>query len=82
MSLQAKLDSMREQAKSKIPPEAWAIMHRATEDLRTSGIMDSVLKIGERAPDFTLKDQRGDTLSSSELRAKGPLVVSFYRGVW
>ena len=82
MSLQTKLDSMREQAKSRIPPDAWAIMHRATEDLRTSGIMDSVLKVGDRAPDFTLNDQRGDTISSSALRAKGPLVVSFYRGVW
>ena len=82
MSLQAKLDSMREQAKTRIPPEAWAIMRRATEDLRTSGIMDRVLKVGERAPDFTLNDQRGDAINASALRAKGPLVVSFYRGVW
>ena len=82
MSLQAKLDLMKQEAKKRIPPESWAIMHRATEDLKSLGIMDSVLKVGDRAPDFTLKDQRGDAISSSELRAKGPLVVSFYRGSW
>ena len=82
MSLQTKLDSMREQFESNVPPEALAVMHRAASDLSASGIMDGVLKAGERAPDFALTDQAGSLVRASALMTDGPLVVSFYRGVW
>ena len=82
MSLQSKLDNMREQFESTAPPEALEIMHRATNDLLTSGIMDSALKAGDRAPDFSLADQNGGMVRASDLLSDGPLVISFYRGVW
>ena len=34
------------------------------------------------APEFTLLDPDGKPVSSRELLARGPLVISFYRGVW
>ena len=82
MSLQAKLDTMREQFESKAPAETLAIMHGATNDLLASGIMDGVLKTGDPAPDFTLTDQDGKQVRTSALLSEGPLVISFYRGVW
>ena len=82
MSLQEKLDNMREQFESSAPPEALAIMHRATDDLLQSGIMGHVLKVGDQAPEFSVPDQQGRPVGSSTLLNKGPLVVSFYRGVW
>ena len=82
MSLQTKLDTMRKQFESTAPPEALAVMHRATNDLLTSGIMDGVLKTGDRIPDFSLTDQDGNLVQTSALLSNGPLVVSFYRGVW
>ena len=82
MSLQAKLDNMREQFESKLPAETLAIMHGATDDLLASGIMDGVLKAGARAPDFSIADQDGNQVRASALLSDGPLVVSFYRGVW
>jgi peroxiredoxin len=57
-------------------------MHRATEDLRRSGIFNRVVKVGQKAPNFELLNQRGEQVRSEALVAKGPLVVSFYRGVW
>ena len=57
-------------------------MHRATEDLRGSGIMTDVLKVGDPAPQFSLPDHNGDMVGSEDLLSKGPLVVGFYRGVW
>ena len=57
-------------------------MHRATDDLRASGIMDRVLKAGDRMPLFDLENTRGESVSSADLLAKGPLVVSFFRGKW
>ena len=82
MSLQDKLDETRKQFESSAPPEALTIMHRATDDLLHSGIMEHTSKVRDRSPEFTLPDEHGQIISSSELLSKGPLVVSFYRGVW
>ena len=57
-------------------------MHRATDELMASGAAARALKAGDRAPDFALKDAKGREIASRELLAKGPLVVTFYRGVW
>jgi peroxiredoxin len=44
--------------------------------------MDGVVKTGDRAPDFSLTDQHGNIIRASALLSDGPLVISFYRGVW
>jgi AhpC/TSA family len=82
MTLQDKLNEYKAQFESSLPPEALPIMHRATEDLRHSGIIERVLKIGDRVPEFALPNAQGQIVSSAKLLEKGPLVVSFYRGVW
>lgn len=82
MPLQDTLDAMREKFESNLPPETLAVMHGATDDLMTSGIMDGVLKPGDAAPRFELPDLNGEMVDSAALLARGPLVVSFYRGVW
>ena len=82
MSLEEQLDAIRTGAAERIPPEALAIMHRATDDLRSSGILDRVPGPGDKAPDFELENWDGERVESRLLRTKGPLVVTFYRGVW
>jgi len=57
-------------------------MHRATAELIAFGAAERALKVGDKAPAFTLKDPNGNDVSSAGLLAQGPLVVSFYRGVW
>jgi hypothetical protein len=79
MSLEDKLAAIREMAKTRQPPEVRAVMAKATEDLRASGIMDRVAKIGSAAPDFTLPNAAGQLVSLAGLRARGLVVVSFYR---
>ncbi len=82
MGLTEQLAKIREGAAERIPADAMAIMHRATEELRESGIMDRVLKIGDSMPAFALENTRGESVSSADLLVKGPLVVSFFRGKW
>jgi hypothetical protein len=82
MTLKEELAAFRERAESKRPPEVVAAMHRAVDELRASGALDRVLKVGAHAPEFTLPDQRGAPVSSAALLRRGPLVVTFYRGVW
>jgi len=64
------------------PPEAIATMHRATAELKASGIEGKALKVGDRAPEFSLFNQDHVHVSSSELLGEGPLVISFFRGHW
>ena len=82
MTLREKLDTIREMSKSRIPPETRAIMQRSIEDLRASGIMNRVARVGQRAPDFALPNGDGRTVGLRGLLARGPLVLSFYRGRW
>ncbi len=87
MSLQDRLDALKADFEGgkrafKPSPEVLDIMHRATAELIASGQALNARKAGDKAPEFTLKDPDGHLVSSSDLLAKGPLVVSFYRGVW
>ena len=87
MSLQAKLNAFKTDFEGAKPPynapqAVHDIMHGATAELKASGAAERALKAGDVAPSFTLKDPDGKPVSSAELLAKGPLVVSFYRGVW
>ncbi len=82
MSLQARLDQIRGGFEKEAPAEVLAVMHRATDDLRASGIMDGVVGEGQQAPDFTLEDSRGQAVTLSELRTTGPVVLTFFRGDW
>ena len=82
MALQEKLDAMRAMSKTRIAPEAYAVMQRSIADLEASGIMDRVARVGQAAPDFTLPNAAAVPVSLTALRARGPVVLSFYRGRW
>jgi hypothetical protein len=71
----AKFDASRNR-----PPEVVAIIRRGIELVRKSGAAG--LRIGEAAPDFELPNQRGEMVRLSDHLSKGPVVLSFYRGVW
>ena len=82
MSLQEKLDAQREKFESSAPKEAVEVMHKATEDLEKSGIIDRALKVGDKAPDFTLRNAYGKPVQLKERLSQGPVVLGFYRGRW
>lgn len=87
MSLPEKLAAFRANFEAGGPPwnaPAWAHppMHRATAELVATGAADRALKAGDKAPAFTLQDADGVAHASADLLARGPLVLTFYRGVW
>jgi peroxiredoxin len=80
MSLQAKLDAFKVDFEAGKPPysvphSVIEAMHRATAELIASGAADRALKVGDKAPSFSLKDPAGNVVSSAELLKTGPLVV-------
>ncbi len=87
MALQDRLDAFKADfvgGKLAFKPtkERLDAMARATAELIESGQAQRARKAGDAAPEFTLNDADGNPVSSRELLARGPLVVSFYRGVW
>ena len=82
MKLQEKLDELKKDFETKAPKEVLKVMHRATDDLRKSGILDRAISVGDKAPEFTLKNTREQEVNLSQLLSKGPIVLGFYRGRW
>ncbi len=82
MSLSQKLDEIRAGAEKMIPPDKFALMARATAELRASGIMDGVIQVGARLPAFSLANSRGERVSSQDLLQRGAVVLTVFRGHW
>lgn len=82
MSLAEKLAEISAAGAKRMPEEVRARMGAATKALAESGIMDTVIKVGDTLPAFSLPNAKGETVSSADLLAKGPLVVTIYRGQW
>ena len=82
MSLKETLDEIKAGFLKQAPPDAVAVMQAATQWLQNSGIMDGVIKVGDKAPDFSLPDPEGRMVDLQRLLKEGPLVLSFYRGKW
>lgn len=86
-TLQSRLDEFRKVFESGAPPynaprEAIETMHRATAELKAAGLEGATLKVGDRAPGFSLFNQDHVQVNSADLLRQGPLVVSFFRGHW
>jgi hypothetical protein len=82
MGLQDKLNRMKESTKAKVPQEALEIIHRATEDLKNSGILNRVVKVGQKAPDFTLTNTENHAVNLYTLLTESPVLLVWYRGKW
>ncbi|MGP0854491.1 peroxiredoxin-like family protein [Serratia sp. CY84636] len=87
MTLQDKLDAFKAEFESGQLPftlteQEHALMRKAIQTQIAAGIAERALKVGDAAPGFTLSDGENRPCSSAALLAKGPLVVSFYRGIW
>ena len=82
MSLAEKLAEIKAGGAKRIPEDKRAVMGRAVQDLRASGIMDGVIKVGDRLPAFALDNTLGEAVASSDLLARGPVVLTVFRGNW
>lgn len=83
LPLQDKLDALRIEFETSIaPPAAVEVLHRSVDELIASGAAERALKAGDLAPSFVLPAAEAKLVSSRDLLAKGPLVLTFYRGVW
>jgi peroxiredoxin len=65
-----------------VPAETQAIHAQAVAELKEKHLAANVLPVGAKAPQFTLPNHNGKPVSSSDLLARGRLMVCFIRGRW
>jgi peroxiredoxin len=65
-----------------LPELYYRTLRKSVAYLRDSGLFDGALAVGEALPPFRLQNADGQFVDSADLLAKGPLVVSFFRGDW
>jgi peroxiredoxin len=81
-TLREKLEARKAEFAAKAPPELSERFEKGIADVAASGAPAAALKLGDAAPDFSLPDARGGTFTLSEALARGPVVITWYRGGW
>ncbi|MFI5287358.1 MAG: peroxiredoxin-like family protein [Candidatus Dormibacteria bacterium] len=76
-SLKSQLDAIS----ANIPEAMGSRIDAGVNDIAASGVAKG-LAVGTPAPNFSLPDALGQPVTLSELLARGPAVVTFYRGEW
>jgi len=82
MDLTAELNDLKQQLGRELPKEILTEIGQFVQGLAQSGIEKTSCQVGDRIPPFSLPNISGEIVSSEEILSKGPMVLSFYRGVW
>ena len=78
MTLRDELEKQQE----KWGPAVRAAYEDLVRRLGSAETADRALKVGDKIPDFSLPNAEGKLVIADELLARGPLVISFFRGDW
>lgn len=82
MSLNQQIQQLIQTFRTTLPPELNSLIEQGAGEISALPIMEKALKIGDKAPDFALKNYDGTTRRLSDYLTNGPLVLTFYRGLW
>ena len=82
MSLKAQIDAYNVQKEANLPADVLALMNTTNEELIAQHVRDNALQVGQKVTNFSLANHCGDTVELTDLLAKGPVIISFYRGGW
>jgi peroxiredoxin len=66
----------------QVPAEVMSRLNAEIEATVRSNAGAQAVRASTAAPDFTLTDSHGNTVSLANLLRTGPVVVAFYRGDW
>lgn len=82
MSLNEQIQDLVKTFRASFPPELNALVEQGAGEISAMPIVENALKTGDEAPDFTLRNHSGELRSLNDYLKSGPLVLTFYRGLW
>lgn len=65
-----------------LPADLNRLIEEGAGEISALQIAENALKIGDKAPDFSLKNYNGEMRSLKNYLKDGPVVLTFYRGLW
>ncbi|MCL4142893.1 UNVERIFIED_CONTAM: hypothetical protein GTU68_056859 [Idotea baltica] len=80
--LNALLDIKRQEGAAKFTEEKKRIYADGITTVANSGVLESALNIGDKAPNFTLNNALNKPVSLYNELKNGPVVLTWYRGGW
>lgn len=80
--LNQKIRKTIQEFREGLPPELSALIEQGAGEISALDIVERALRPGDKIPDLALKNQNGEERRLSGYLADGPLVLTFYRGVW
>ncbi len=81
-SYKTEVTTLISQLKGMFPEDKFTVFNHDAEQLEQTHQSPLKLNSGDTAPDFALPNAAGESIHLSKLIAKGPVVITFYRGVW
>jgi len=82
VSYQQDVEALIGQLKGMFPEDKFAVFNHDAQQLAATHTSPLVVKQGDRAADFSLPNANGNQVRLQDLIKQGPLVLTFYRGVW
>lgn len=82
VTLQSVLDERKADWAQKASDEIKRIYGEGINSVENSGILATAKQVGDKAPNFSLQNAKGKTVLLSDYLAKGPVVLTWYRGGW
>jgi len=65
-----------------LPEDVGALLEQGAGEISALAIVEKALKEGDKTPAFSLRKYGGGTGALYDYLEDGPLVLSFYRGIW
>ena len=81
-SLKTQLDAKKAAFNAKASEEKKTIYADGISTVANSGVLSNALNVGDIAPNFTLTNAKGEEVTLQDYLAKGPVVLTWYRGGW
>ncbi|MEP2237381.1 MAG: peroxiredoxin-like family protein [Maribacter sp.] len=76
------LSVKRAEAANKFTEEKKKVYADGITSVATSGVLENALNVNNKAPNFTLKNALGKSVSLYDELKNGPVVLTWYRGGW
>ncbi len=80
--LNQKIRETIESFRKAFPAELSALIEQGAGEISALDFIERAKKPGDRAPAFALTNQHGAVKRLDDYLAEGPLVLTFYRGLW
>ncbi|MDB2462912.1 AhpC/TSA family protein [Algibacter sp.] len=76
------LNTKRQEGATKFSEEKKQIYADGIQSVADSGVLNKALNVGDKAPDFELKDAINEPISLYNELKNGPVILTWYRGGW